>query len=310
MDSYFTLQTILDGIFKSHNLMGWKIFPEKSGSTMINIRVMGDKEALCDSDMGDIISCRKLRIINNKQMQRNTNRAKGHDNVSSESSDKSTRSRKQTNHYTDPRNIEISRSNDLVHQSPPYTMPSPDFVHVLKVTHDSEDPLICSPSRSDLDSTVTEASLDVNTQGITAEMKVGVHADSINISANLTPSPASYWKSPIDVVGDDGFRRPIPYVPFKVPDPIPDDHYDIEPYMHDDFYEILDLGKCKMGHCLYKERSGQGRRDPPLHNDQYDWSKENILVCELCISCPNEKFCIECINKGAHEGHRPWLRTF
>ena len=51
MDDLLALQIVLDGIFKSHGLMGWKIFPEKSGSIMINIRVVSDKGVSSDSEL-------------------------------------------------------------------------------------------------------------------------------------------------------------------------------------------------------------------------------------------------------------------
>ena len=287
MDNLLTLQIILDGIFKSHGLMGWKIFPEKSGSIMINIRVKNE-EVPSDSDMdlSTMESCRKLRIVSAKQVQRNNDRAKRHTEELSQNPDvKPCRNRKPPDHYTDPRNkCEIARSS-IVHQSSPAkAMPSPDCVHVMNVTH-SPDALLSSPTRSE--STSIADSLFVNNQEC-ASVGSDYHAD---------PSLPSETDNS-STIGDDGFRRPPPFVPCESPTPITDDSEMIEPTEHDDFYEIFNLNKCKKGHCWYKERSGPNRyKDPPLQDDQYDWSKDGIFVCALCCrTCPNEKYCIDCIN--------------
>ena len=277
----------------SHNLMGWKIFPEKSGSILINIRVAANKEVLCDFDMADISSCRKLRIISPKQMQRNYDRAKRHNEDLSQISDKPSRSRKPPDLYTDPRNkIEKPRSTDLVHQSPISAMPSLDLGHVMNVTHSPSDDLITcsSPSRSESDSTITT--------GGYSEMGAESRGDISQTCLN-----ASF-------VGEDSFRRPSPFVPSKIPPPIPDEF--VEPDEHDDFYQIISStnGRCKMGHCFFKKRSGPRFRGPPLDDSHYDWTKTDIYVCDACQPDKRQTFCLSCINNGAHEPHRPWLRTF
>ena len=244
--------------------MGWKIFPEKSGSIMINIRVAGNKDISQDSDMGDITSCTKLRVVSPKQMQRNAERAKKHSDELSKKPDK--RSCKPPDFYTDPRNkIEVPRTNDLVEQSPPKSMLSPDVERVLNVTHSSSpDPLICSPMH--------------------------IESDVVN-----NPGDTS-------MISEDGFRRPPPFTPLNQPPCVPDDIG--EPFEHEDFYEIMEQTECKKGHCFYS-CSGQNSSD-----QSYDWSKSDIYVCDACFPDKKQKFCIDCINKGAHEGHRPWLRTF
>ena len=287
MDSIFALQTLLDSLLKCHNLMGWKIFPEKSGSILINIRVVANKEALSDFDMAAITSCRKLRIISPKQLERNSNRAKKHSESLSQRSDKPCGDRKPPDLYTDPRNkIENSRSNDLVHQSPISSMPSPDLGHIINVTHSPPDALITcsSPSRSECESTKTAGSY--------SEIGSESHA---NTNASF--------------IGEDDFRRPPPFVQSKTPPEIPDEIPG--PEENDDFYEIIwpTNGGCRKGHCFFRERSGPGFCGAYLPDSHYDWSKLDIYMCDAC-QLDNTKFCINCINAGAHEPHRPWLRTF
>ena len=310
MDSLFALQTLLDSLLKCHNLMGWKVFPEKSGSILVNIRLIANKEALCDFDMADITACRKLRIISPKQMERNSDRAKRHSESLIHVSEKQTRTRKPPDLYTDPRNkIEKPRSNDLVHRSPISAMPSPDLGHVLNVTHSDSSPdalITCSsPSRSE--STVCDSTCDRNSDEVSenqddtteghSEMGADSHGDTPQKCHN-----ASF-------VGEDSFRRPSPFVPSKIPPPIPVEF--IEPEEHDDFYEIISStnGRCNMGHCFYKKRSGP-RGSPPFHDSYYDWTTTDIYVCDACQPDYSQTFCLSCINKGAHEPHRPWLRTF
>ena len=298
MDDLLALQIVLDGIFKSHGLMGWKIFPEKSGSIMINIRVVSDKGVSSDSELATMECCRKLRIVSAKQVQRNNDRAKRRTEELSQNIDaKPCRIRRPPDHYTDPRNMSENARSNIVHQTPPKSMPSPDYV--MNVTH-SPDELLCSPTRSETTSTVD--ALFVNIQD-SASMRSECHEDP---------------KLPCVTDGnslhhDDGFRRPAPFVQCETPTPITDEDEMIEPTEHEDFYvNIRKLNRCKRGHCLYRERLGPNiHKDPPFPDDHYDWSKDGIFACELCCrSCPKEMFCIDCINDGAHEGHRPWLRTF
>ena len=60
--------------------------------------------------------------------------------------------------------------------------------------------------------------------------------------------------------GDDGFRRPAPFVQCAAPTPITDADEMVEPTEHDDYYEIRALGRCKKGHCFEKERSTVGKQ--------------------------------------------------
>ena len=132
MDKHFTLQTLLNSIVESHELLGWQIYQEKSGSTMFKIRFknqVGDNTVDSHESVQEY-SPRKFRKVSQKEQQRDVERAKKH---------RLRMSTKKPDRYTDPCNTsekELPRSENPV-QSPSHSnqMDSPESVlHELNVS--------------------------------------------------------------------------------------------------------------------------------------------------------------------------------
>ena len=143
MDKYFTLQTLLNSIAESHDLLGWQIFQEKSGSTMFKIRFknqVGDNTVDSKDSVHEYSSI-KFRKVSQKEQQRDAERAKNH------------RLRNKPDRYSDPRNNsdkELPRYETPA-QSPSHLKDSPEsVVHDLNLSSGNASDIPFSGDASDL----------------------------------------------------------------------------------------------------------------------------------------------------------------
>ena len=294
MDNYFTLQNILDSIMNNHVLSSWNIFPEKSGSVMVKIRlmpVMGDNEEHSGAvNTAAIESSCKLRVVSAKQVARNNERARKHQQTLNS---KPSRDRKKPDFYSDPSNsIETPRSDNSVPvQQSPISMQSPETVQPSHIA--SPDPLINCLSSPTLPHSMATA--PCNVAGLCAELESELELS--HESEGLTQSSS------------EPIYRPTPFVELKESPAVTDEIFELEHYEHEDFWENFDnFQECNFKHCFHRKKNG-------VTDEDYNNSTEFIYFCIACTQGrrpvrETSKFCLKCINAGVHELHRPWLKKY
>ena len=273
-----SLKVLLETLFKHFGLNSWNVY-DKGDLVLCMIRFKkknGDLE----------IQQTAFKKVPQSQIERNKNRADDF-NKSDKTNTRKTRASKKNTIISD-NVIELKRDSEQSIDSTPVLSP----VYV-KSDHNQEsrldDPLIRHPSES--------ASLDLYADpGGTPSLHVMDDQSSMCTSEVTISDNDSMISSDNETVHSDHckFRYVPPANAPLLPSPYPDDG-------GDENYDDSD-GWCYHQQCVY----GFGYVKPDQRLDGFKFQPD-VYVCDLHDE--RLEICQRCMDNGAHEGHRPWMKT-
>ena len=277
MDTKSTIQSIVTDLLDKNVCKSLQILPEKSGSTLVKIRLVGDISA--GNQVNHVNFRSNFKLKNDNQVKRDFGRSKKYHSEPKIDNDKPSRNRKKPSRYTDDRNLEIEnpRSENLEQQSHSQSiLTSPGSVTNEPCMADDSLLDVCSVTESPvknecLNTGLNESvSTDVNSHGF--------HATSLDSS---------------DTTATSGALVSIKEAISKWPESLRNN----KTFMDHCFTTLnwsLDSRRCY--YCDRRLVDVINRTNPPPHIVEYgkysDDRDGRMAYCDLC----NSFFCEACVN--------------
>ena len=173
MDTKSTIKSIVTDLLDNNACKSLQIIPERSGSSLVKLRLVGDNLAEKRSN---------FKLKNDTQVNRDFNRSKIHHSGTADDNEKPSRNRKQPDRYTDDRNlvIENPRLDNLEDQSLTSILTSP-VGSVATEPCMADDSLLNVSSPRGLNESVNT---DVNSNGSSKLFAVSL-LDSYDITSSI-----------------------------------------------------------------------------------------------------------------------------